>query len=457
MATTFHPDQAPNQPERFYPDSFAAGVTCSTPKHYTAAKLNALLEANAPLFNQSGVCRDYDGAGRPLAYDFAARGAANGVNLYRLEYDVRVPETGAVERVSGLLAVPDLPATRFPAVSYQHGTLLDYDSAPSLALEPVSDPDNGLVKSGETLLNLARLAGNGYILIAADYLGKGFLPPRVPEAFAVKEATVETCLRMIDAADVALARLGLGRTPDQFFLNGWSQGALNTQWLLQALQQQGRPVTACALQSPFNDPVATFNWWCREERRDPNDPGRPIYWVAFGVMILLGSYRTWYRLPGLLEEAVNPPYLEVAHRFLEDYGSFDYLNSNNVDLFTCEGARLSGFTARELLRPGVLERFMGNDTSALMRCLAANQAFSWEYQMPIRFYYGTADEAIPPDLACKPLAFAGPLAAACEVTAADHRGTFLYSLFGKADRRDATVPRHLQANVLDWFNAFLKV
>jgi hypothetical protein len=77
--------------------------------------------------------------------------------------------------------------------------------------------------------SIQRFAGNGYAVIAADYLGKGPYRNGRGEAYAVKDATVQCCLDILNAGLLELGKLGLLKST--LFLNGWSQGALNTQWL----------------------------------------------------------------------------------------------------------------------------------------------------------------------------------------------------------------------------------
>ncbi|MFX9069611.1 hypothetical protein ABTN30_20090, partial [Acinetobacter baumannii] len=74
---------------------------------------------------------------------------------------------------SGLVAVPDTGGGSFPMVSYQHGTVYGKQQVPSFAEQ-----------SPETQLMLAQFAGQGYVLIGADYFGLG--ESDEPEGYMVK-------------------------------------------------------------------------------------------------------------------------------------------------------------------------------------------------------------------------------------------------------------------------------
>ncbi len=111
-------------------------------------RLNRILQVDTPKF--SGIAETYSPA-------------RNAVRLYRVTYRSTIPERGNRPTVaSGLLAVPDTTQTSFPMVSYQHGTVYGKQEVPSF-------PD----QSPETQLMIAQFAGQGYVLIGADYFGIG--------------------------------------------------------------------------------------------------------------------------------------------------------------------------------------------------------------------------------------------------------------------------------------------
>ena len=135
----------------------------------------------------------------------------NGAKLYRIRYRTVIPEQGnRPVVVGGLIAVPDTPAASYPVVSYQHGTVFSKTEVPSF---PEQSP--------ETRFMIAQFTGNGYILVAADYIGKG--TSTEPDSYLIKESTAQACLDMLQAAKAVLANLNI--TPGNLFLSGWSQGA----------------------------------------------------------------------------------------------------------------------------------------------------------------------------------------------------------------------------------------
>ena len=370
-------------------------------------------------------------------FDSAVHGATYDVELYRITAFTQVPETGETLKVSGLLAVPLDVKGPLPVVSWQHGTILSFNQVPS-NLTSIADPayvmrDN--VDSMETLLNVQRLAGNGYAVIAADYIGKGPFRNGRAEAYATKGATVQTCIDILDAGLRGLKELGYQTS--QLFLNGWSQGALNTQWLHQELRRQGRPIAATAVESPFNDLNESFRFWAgAESYPSPSAKAYPRLadWISLCMIVTLGSYQRQYGLDGLLQSAIRPEFHALALKFWDDY---------QMD-FDPKRPFPSGST---LLVDGFFERYTNDLNSRFLRQLAANRATYWAYDAPIRFYYGLSDEAIHPALVNRPLSAGGRHAIGVPIAGASHRGTVLASLYFESKVvGDST-------NVLRWFNA----
>lgn len=393
-------------------------------------RLDELAAAQHAIFNEKAALRPFDKA---------LHGARFDVELYRITTNTRVPETGEKVRVSGLLALPVGAKGRIPVVSWQHGTILSFVQAPS-NLTQLAAPGYVMrenVDSAETLLNVHRLAANGYALIAADYLGKGPYRGSRGEAYGVKEATVATCRDILEAALDAMRQMGL--QPGPLFLNGWSQGALNTQWLRQDLQRRHRPVVATAVESPFNDLSEAFVFWAgRQSYAGPDAAVYPVVpgWASLGMIIALGSYETYYRIDNLLGAAIKPEFQALARKFWSDY-------SLEFDL------RAPFPTPSTLLVDGFFDRYTAPQNSAFLRRLAANRATYWDYDAPVRFFYGLADEAIHPAMARRPLGAGGARVDGVAVKGASHRATFLASLYGSGDETEG------RPDLLHWFNSFL--
>lgn len=371
------------------------GVRYEPIGEYSVERLNDILTKEVAAFS---------------AFKIAYPPATNAVRLYKVVYDTVIPEAGnRPTTASGLLAVPLVAATRLPVVSYQHGTVFSRDEAPSR-------PE----KSMETRLMLARFAGQGSIVIAADYIGKGDSPE--PDSYLVKEATAQACLDMLLASRAVCASLGL--TQDALSLSGWSQGAWSTMVFRHRLESLGIPVKAAATASTPSDPYMLLT-------RYINNPTALDASYLVGLPVLfINSYERYYDLPGLSRTAIKPQYWQAAKDLYEN-------------VITWEQAKaLLPATVGELLQPEFAAASSMAQTR-FYRQLQANAAYQWRSLTPSRYYYGKIDEVIPPAVGTLPVDYARTLGAAPAQAVyagdnADHRGTFLFGVLDQKAFFDGT-------------------
>ena len=119
----------------------------------------------------------------------------NPVKLYKVTYDSILPESSNQPVTgTGLVAIPDVRGSRFPMISYQHGTVFDRSEVPSQV--------NKSELIDETKLMLAVFASQGYVVIAADYFGLG--DSTLPNTYFVPGATEQACLDMLSASRAVL-------------------------------------------------------------------------------------------------------------------------------------------------------------------------------------------------------------------------------------------------------------
>jgi hypothetical protein len=130
------------------------------------------------------------------------------VKLYRLKYQSVTPELDNCPTVaSGLVAILETGQKRMPMVSYQHGTVLDRNYVPS-----------NIAASMETRLMLAQFAAQGYIVMAADYFGRGVSD--LPDSYLVKNSTRQAGFDMLQATRAFLHTQG--QEDSHLFISGWS-------------------------------------------------------------------------------------------------------------------------------------------------------------------------------------------------------------------------------------------
>jgi pimeloyl-ACP methyl ester carboxylesterase len=311
-------------------------------------KLNQVLKADAPKF---------------FGVDVRFTPATNAVKLYRVTYNSVIPERGNRPTVaSGLLAVPDVAGTSFPMVSYQHGTVYGKQQVPSF-------PE----QSSETQLMLAQFAGQGYIVIGADYFGMGTSTEK--EGYMVKGSHQQAAFDMLVASRAVLAQMKIGSP--KLFLAGWSQGGFVTMAFLEKLEGAGVPVTAAATASAPVDVFVALSGFLDFPRKNDAD------WVSTLFILSSFSFENYYGEPGLAHSILNDAYYDVSRKAYEKQ-PFD-ISEIPTDL-------------HKLIRPEYFQpQYFAN--SAFGRLVAEKtHAYRWIIKSPVRNYFGESDEAITPGL-----------------------------------------------------------
>lgn len=365
--------------------SVSDGVHYECIGEYTVDRLNKILTTEVAEFSSF-----------PISYP----AAGNAVKLYRVLYDTVVPEENNRRvRVSGLVAIPEVPAASLSVVSYQHGTVFSKNEVPS-------SPEDSL----ETRLMVACFAGQGYIVIAADYIGKG--QSDEADSYLVKESTAQACVDMLLAARrvCAAERVTMG----DLFLSGWSQGSFSTTVFQNRLENMGEPIKAAAVASAPNDLYLCLNKWINVQ--SPLD----VSWLVGTSILLIHAYEHYHNQPGLSAIAIKPEYRQTARDLYENKISWS------------EAEKKLPSIVKELFQDDFI-RAGGLASSRFFQELQFNRVYGWRFKTPTRFYHGQSDEVVTPFMATLPVEYqktmgGAPSEAVFAGEKANHRGTFLFGV-----------------------------
>lgn len=346
---------------------------------WDAGQLNKILQVDTPAF-----------AGITTAYS----PARNAVRLYRVTYSSVVPERANKPTIaSGLLAIPEDSGTSLPLVSYQHGTVYGKQEVPSF---PQQSP--------ETQLMIAQFAGQGYVVVGADYFGLGMSSE--PEGYMVKASHQQATYDMLIASRAVLDHLKL--TTTKLFLAGWSQGGFVTMAMLEKLEQAGVKVDAAATASAPADVFVALNGFLNFPRK--NDAS----WVTSLFILSAFSFENYYGVPGLARSLISDAYYDVSRKayLREPYDPAQV----PADL-------------HKLIRADYFDpQFFA--ASAYGRLAAQATAYRWIIKSRVRNYYGESDEAISIGLGQLPMTYQRAIGSGNQTVAAvstgstSHRGTF---------------------------------
>jgi pimeloyl-ACP methyl ester carboxylesterase len=345
---------------------------------YEVERLNQILTKDTPAFT-----------GLPVAYS----PARNAVKLYRVTYPSVIPERGNRPTLaSGLLAIPETEAKTLPLLSYQHGTVFSKRAVPSF-------PD----ESPETQLMIAQFAGQGYVVIGADYFGMGTSTEM--EGYVVMGSHQQACMDLYFSALGVLETEGI-RIED-FFVTGWSQGGVVTMAFLEMLEKSGISVRAASTASAQCDARVMLNGFLSF----PREIDAP--WVSAMFILSAFSLEEYHGIPGLARALFTPEQYEIARKIYqkEPFDEKDFPG----DL-------------RKLIRSEYFDPQYFAE-SAYGKLIGKIHPYRWLVRTPVRMYYGEMDECLSVGLARLPMVYqqsmgndkVEALSAGPEI---NHRGTF---------------------------------
>ena len=355
----------------------SSGVSYELISRWDVDRLNRILSTDTPGF-----------VGIPVTYT----PARNAVTLYRVTYQSVVPERGNQPiEATGLVAVPDSAGSDFPVLSYQHGTVYGKEEVPSF---PEQSP--------ETQLAIAQFAGQGYVVIGADYFGMGASDQ--PEGYMVKASHQQACYDMLMAGRAVLDDLKVGT--GILFIAGWSQGGFVTMAFLEKLETAGVKVTAAATASAPVDVFVALNGFLNFPRQID------ATWINTLFILSSFAFENYYAVPGLARSLFNDDHYEAARKVY----AREPVEAADVP------SDLHALIRKEYFDPTFFA------ASAYGRLVAETQAYRWVIGTPVRNYYGTEDEVISIGLGELAMtyqrAIGNQTVEAITTGATSHRGTF---------------------------------
>ncbi len=314
-----------------------------------------------------------------------------GVSLYRVRYWTPGVD-GKLVVASGLIAFPRAARLR-GVVSFQHGTASERVSAPS-----TPDPNNGVLAA-------AAFAGQGYLLVAADYIGLGDSTAWHPYLHAATEAS--SVIDLLGAARDVAAAAGFA-WPDTLLLTGFSQGGhatLAVQRALEATPVNGLTVRASApIAGPFDLAALSLPFALEGHSRASS------LYLAY----MLNGYANAYG--EALGTALREPYASTVPLLFDGNHDGDSI--------------MAGLprNPREMFHDEFLRTYETGETNWLRDRLVENGLYDWSPRAPIRLYFGSLDVDVSPHEAeteAARLKERGGDVSAVDVGAFDHDGSVL--------------------------------
>jgi hypothetical protein len=179
------------------------------------------------------------------------------ISIYDIKYESHRPD-GAIDTLAGLVSIPLSYGKAFPIASYQHGTIVLDNDAPSIA---------GATLNNEEILLISLISSpRGMITLFPDYEGLG--DPNKFHPYIVADSYTRTVVNMVRAIkELSLIMEGDDKFQfnEQLFLFGYSEGGYATlaaQKGIQSNYSDELMVTAsCPMAGPYNLSETTVNYF----------------------------------------------------------------------------------------------------------------------------------------------------------------------------------------------------
>lgn len=282
------------------------------------------------------------------------------VRVYSLRYETLGP-WGEPTVASAALAAPATTGSPWPLVSYQHGTIVRTNEAPSR-----------MNLTGELGIGVV-FAARGFVAVLPDYLGLGDSPGLHPYHHARSEATA--CVDALRAARTLCTRQAIPLN-GQLFLAGYSQGGHATLALhreIEFFHTNEFDLTASAPMAGAYDLSGVTTDDVLSGRAQPNP-----YYFAY----LLAAYQSVYQLTNRLADLLVPPYDSLLPPLFN--GNFG-------------GGEINAVMPSDplaILRPEVLAAFRNEPDHPLRQALRDNDLHRWRPTRPLRLYHCSGDRDV---------------------------------------------------------------
>ena len=339
------------------------------------------------------------------------------VDIYAVSYSTVISEWSNKPTVaSGMVALPrGVNPINLPVVSYQHGTVYGKYEVPSYCFRPDGSAPNHIPhydRAYETRLAVAAFAGQGYAVIAADYIGLG--ESKEPDGYGVRSLCQQACLDMYRASAPWMAKK-TGAQQVDLYLAGWSQGGLNTLSFIQKLESEKIPVKAVATASAPCDQFTMISGYLFHPREID------ATWKNAVVLLSVFSFENYFNKPNLSKRVLNEKYWEKCKQIYDrNYTSKEDFEKKLGSLPT---------DLHKLMTPA-FSNPVDCENSEYGNLLNAMQVYKLSLSNTITMYCGTADEIVSNELGSLAMTYQKHMfnnknISVVKVDGGNHHGTFM--------------------------------
>jgi pimeloyl-ACP methyl ester carboxylesterase len=279
--------------------------------------------------------------------------------LYRFHYKTHTFDNSEVV-ASGLMGIPKTDKIK-GLVSWQHGTNASRSNSVS-----TPSPQEGLGIS-------SLFAGDGYLFLAADYIGLGASFDLHP--YNHVKSTTNAIVDFLKIGDIVLNNLSKGNQHNLYML-GFSQGASATMAVQRSLETNNPTDLELKASAPIAGPYNLRGVSIKNSVQ--KDDASAIFYLSY----LANAYSVIYNQP--LSTFVKAPFDTQFPTWFDGSKEYEFLEANLP-------TKLSDVFAEDFYN-----QLKNDETNWFTTALEENETYKWKPIQKVRFYYGTNDVDVSP-------------------------------------------------------------
>ena len=292
------------------------------------------------------------------------------ISIYEIAYESHRPD-GTIDTLAGLISIPKSIGKAFPIASYQHGTVVLDENAPSIT--------GATVNNYEVLLVALMASPAGLITLFPDYEGLG--DPNKYHPYIIANSYTRAVVNMVRAVkELSFTLEGDDQFQfnEQLFLFGYSEGGYATLAAQKGIQfnfSDELTVTASfPMAGPYNLSETTVDFFLSIPNYD-----QPYY-----VPYVLTSHLWYY-------DGLDADFNQYFEPFWADTLAILFDGTHS-------GVEINEIMPEEpldIILPDVLEDFINNEENIFNQTFRQNTLLDWVPNSPTYLYHGMGDDIVP--------------------------------------------------------------
>ena len=284
--------------------------------------------------------------------------ASYGAKMFSITYET-VDQFGDIVIASGMLVIPDDSTHAFPLTSFQHGTQVKRESAPSM--------------NGFNTLSQA-MASSGFIYMEPDYLGLG--QSDIFHPYHLKDVSAYTVIDMLRAVKHFCNQNNFIQFNEQLFLEGYSEGGYVTMAAVKEIEENLSDEFNITMSFPMAGAydlsgVMVDLMLSEEVYPDP-------YYLPYFILTYIEKYEL-----GEIEDFFKSEYASILPELFNGNHSGGYINSHLPSI------------PIQMMTDEMVNDFTNNLDFPFRLALQENDLYDWTPQSTMYLFHGIIDESVP--------------------------------------------------------------